>query len=102
MRSFMPVLLGIGLYIARKYEFDPAHSPLEPYPLVDLPPLALKPYPNLSVDGYCGLHDGIREHEGIMVGPESFAVFNTTSADGMSTRAALTGMDRVGGGVIQY
>ncbi len=93
MRSLVPVLLGIGLYIARKYEFDPTHSPLEPYPLVDLPPLAPKPYPNISVDGCCGLHDGIREHEGIMVGPESFAVFNTTSADGMSTRAALTGMD---------
>ncbi len=92
MRSLVPVLLGFGLYIARKYEFDPTHSPLEPYPWVDLPPLAPKPYPNSSAGGYRGLHDGIREYEGSMIGPESFAVFNSTSSDGLKTRAALTGM----------
>ncbi len=92
LRSFVPVLLGFGVYIARKYEFDPTHSPLEPYPWVNLPPLASKPYPNSSVNGYGGMRDGIREHEGIMIGPESFAVYNTTSSDGLSTRAALTGM----------
>ncbi len=94
MRSFVPVLLGIGLYIARKYEFDPTHSPLEPYPLVDLAPLAPKPYTSLSLYGNYGLRNGIREYEGIMVGPESFAVFNTTSANGTKALAALTGMNR--------